>query len=77
MEDIVNRDHVGQETGLKRPITLKGLEACGKLEVGQVRAQCWGPTAKLVVKLEIGAPWLAKMQGIFSLIVNISIVRSF
>ena len=22
MEDIVNRDHVGQETGLKRPITL-------------------------------------------------------
>ena len=22
MEDIVNRDHIGQETGLKRPITL-------------------------------------------------------
>ncbi len=22
MEDIVNRDHIGQETGLKRPVTL-------------------------------------------------------
>ncbi len=22
MEDVVNRDHIGQETGLKRPVTL-------------------------------------------------------
>jgi hypothetical protein len=22
MEDVINRDHIGQETGLKRPVTL-------------------------------------------------------
>ncbi len=77
MEDIVNHDHVGQQTGIKRPVTLQGLKACGKLEVGQVGMQYWGPMAKLVVNQEIRAPWLAKRQGVFGLIVNISVDRSF
>jgi hypothetical protein len=49
MENIVNRGHVGQETGLKRPLSLKGLNACRELQVGQVSAQYGGPTAKLIV----------------------------
>ncbi len=49
MEDVVNCGHVGQETGLKRPVSLKGLKARRELQVGQVSAQCGGPTAKLVV----------------------------
>jgi hypothetical protein len=49
MEDVVNHGHVGQETGLKRPVSLKGLKACQELQVGQVSAQYGGPTAKLVV----------------------------
>ncbi len=49
MEDVVNRGHVGQETGLKRPISLKGLKACRELQVGQVSVQYGGPMAKLVV----------------------------
>ncbi len=49
MENVVNRDFIGQETGLKRPVTLYGLKACGELGVGQVSAQYGGPTAKLVV----------------------------
>ncbi len=49
MEDVVNRGHVGQETGLKSPVSLKGLKACRELQVGQVSAQYGGPTAKLVV----------------------------
>jgi hypothetical protein len=60
MKNIVNRDHIGQETGLKMPVTLSGLEACGKLEVGQVRTQYGGPTAKLVINQKIRVPWLAK-----------------
>ncbi len=33
--------------------------------------------AKLVVNQGIRAPWLAKRQGVFGLIVNIRVVRSF
>ncbi len=49
MEDVVNRGHVSQETGLKRPVSLKGLKACRELQVGQVSAQYGGLMAKLVV----------------------------
>ncbi len=49
MENVVNRGHVGQETGLKRPVSLKGLKACKELQVGQVSVQYGGPTAKLVI----------------------------
>ncbi len=77
MEDIVNRDHVGQETGLRRPVTLQSLKACGKLEVGQVRTQYWGPMEKLIMNQKIRAPRLAKRWGVFSLISNISVIQSF
>ncbi len=49
MEDVVNLGHISQETGLKRPISLKGLKACGELEVDQVSAQYGGLKAKLIV----------------------------
>ncbi len=49
MEDVVNPDHIGQETGLERPVSLKRHKACRELEVGQVSAQYGGPTAKLIV----------------------------
>ncbi len=61
MEDVVNRGHVGQETtGLKRPISLKGLKAHRELQVGQVSAQYGGPTAKLVINQDVRAAWLPK-----------------
>ncbi len=60
MEDVVNRGHVRQETGLKRLVSLKGLKACRELQVGQVSAQYGGPTAKLVVNQDVRAAWLAK-----------------
>ncbi len=44
--------------------------------MGQVSAQYGGPTAKLVVNRDIRAPWLAKRRGVFSLVINIRIVRS-
>ncbi len=44
--------------------------------MGQVSVQYGGPTAKLVVDQDIRAPWLAKRRGVFSLIINIRIVRS-
>jgi hypothetical protein len=77
MEDVVNRGHVGQETGLKRPVSLKGLKACRELQVGQVSAQYGGPTAKLVVNQDVRAPWLPKGWGVFSLIIGVCVVGSF
>ncbi len=49
MEDVANHDHIDQETGLKKPVTLYGLKALGELGVGQVNKQYGGPTTKLVV----------------------------
>ncbi len=49
MEDVVSRGHVSQETGLKRPVSLKGLKAHRELEVGQVSVQYGRPMAKLVI----------------------------
>ncbi len=63
IEDVIHRDHISQETGLKRPVTLWGLEACGKLEVGQVGMQYWGLTAKLVINQKKRAPRLPKRWG--------------
>jgi hypothetical protein len=60
MEDIVNRGHVGQETGLKRPVSFKGLKACRELQVGQVSAQYGGPMVKLIVNRDVRAAWLPK-----------------
>ncbi len=74
MEDVVNRGHVGQETGLKRP---KGLKAWGELEVGQVSVQYGHPTAKLVVNQDVRTAWLPKRQRVFSLIIWVCIVGSF
>jgi hypothetical protein len=44
MEDIVYHDNIGQEAGLKRQVTLDGLNACHKLAVGQIMMQEWGPS---------------------------------
>jgi hypothetical protein len=65
MKDTVNHGHVGQETGLKRPITLDGLKACCKLVVGQVMMQDQGPNNKLTANGKIGNPWLAKQGRVF------------
>ncbi len=77
MEDVVNRGHVGQETGLKRPVSLKGLKACRELQVGQVSAQYGGPMAKLVIDQDVRAAWLPKRQRVFGLIIWICIIGSF
>ena len=77
MEDVVNCGHVGWETGLKRPISLKGLKACRELQVGQVSAQYGRPTAKLVVNQDERAAWLPKRRRVFSLIIWVCIVGSF
>jgi hypothetical protein len=77
MEDVVNRGHVGQKTGLKRPVSLKGLKAHRELEVGQVHAQYGRPTAKLVVNQCVRAAWLPKRRRVFSLIIWVCIVGSF
>ncbi len=77
MEDVENHGHVGQETGLKRPVILKGLKACIELQVDQVSAQYGGPMAKLVVSQDVRAPWLPKRQRVFGLIIWVCIVRSF
>ena len=44
--------------------------------MGQIRAQYGGPTAKLIVDRDIRAPWLAKRQGVFSLVINIRVIGS-
>jgi hypothetical protein len=56
MEDIVNHDHIGQETGLKRPVTLGGLKVRHELLVGQVMMQDWGPSNKLIDNGKIRVP---------------------
>ncbi len=76
MEDVVNRGHVGQETGLKRPVSLKGLKACRELEVGQVSVQYGRPTAKLVVNQDVRAAWLPKRRRVLSLIIWVCIAGS-
>jgi hypothetical protein len=75
MEDIVNYDHIGQKTGLKRPVALEGLKAC--LEVGQVMTQDWGLSNKFVLNGKIVTPWLAKWGEVFGLIINVCNVGSF
>ncbi len=77
MEDVVNRGHIGQETGLKKPISLKGLKAHRELQVGQVSAQYGGPTAKLVVNQDIRAAWLPKRQRVFGLVIWVCVIGSF
>jgi hypothetical protein len=77
MEDVVNRGHVGQETGLKRPVSLKGLKACRELQVGQVSAQYGGPAAKLIINRDVRAAWLPKRQRVFGLIIWVCVVGSF
>ncbi len=77
MKDVVNCGHVGQETGLKKPVSLKGLKACRELEVGQVSAQYGRPTAKLVINQDERAAWLPKRRRVFSLIIWVCIVGSF
>jgi hypothetical protein len=47
------------------------------LLVGLVPGVFWGPMAKLVINQEIMAPWMAKRRGVFTLIVNISVIGSF
>jgi hypothetical protein len=76
MEDVVNHGHVGQETGLKWPVSLKGLKACRELEVGQVSAQYGRHTAKLVVNQDVRAAWLPKRRRVFSLVIWVYIVGS-
>jgi hypothetical protein len=77
MEDVVNRGHVGQETGLKRPVSLKGLKARRELQVGQVSAQYGGPTAKLVINRDVRAAWLPKRQRVFGLVIWVCVIGSF
>ncbi len=77
VEDIVNHDYIGQETGLKRPVTLQGLKACRKLVVGQIMAQNWGPSNELIVNRKVRIPRSAKQGRIFGLVVNVSIIGSF
>ncbi len=77
MEDVVNHGHVGQETGLKRLISLKGLKAYRELQVGQVSAQYGGPMAKLVVNQDVRAAWLPKRRRVFGLVIWVCIVGSF
>ncbi len=64
MEDVVNRGHVSQETGLKRPVSLKGIKDCRELQVGWVSAQYGGPTAKLVVNQDVRVD--QKVKGLWS-----------
>ncbi len=45
--------------------------------MGQVSVQYGDPTTKLVVDLDIEAPWLAKRRGAFSLVIHIRVIRSF
>ncbi len=77
MEDVVNRGHVGQETGLKRLVSHKGLKACRELQVGQVSVQYGGPTAKLVVNQDVRAAWLPKRRRVFGLVIWVCVVGSF
>jgi hypothetical protein len=74
IEGVVKHGHVGQETGLKRQVSLYGLKACRELEVGQISAQYGGPMPKLVVNRDIRAPWLAKRRGVFSLVIRVCVV---
>ncbi len=45
--------------------------------MGQVSVQYGGPMAKLIIDLDIRAPWLAKRRGVFSLVIHIRVVGSF
>jgi hypothetical protein len=77
MEDVVNPGHVGQKTGLKRPVSLKGLKVCRELQVGQVSAQYGGHTVKLIVNQDVRAPWLPKGQRVLGLAIWVRVVGSF
>ncbi len=78
MEDVVNRGHVGQETGLKRPISLKGLKACGELGSGSGQCTIWAPYGKAHrLSRRKGCLAAQKAEGLWGLIIWVCIVGSF
>jgi hypothetical protein len=68
---------LARKLGSKGPSLSRVSRLLESLVWGQVNEQYGGPTTKLIVDWDIGAPWLAKRRGVFNLVIHIRIVGSF
>ena len=76
MEDVVHRNHVCQERGLEGPLTLEGLEAYGKLALGQVISKNCSACNQFLVNRGIRTPWSAERRRVSSRVSVKGVVRT-